>query len=62
MKLHITRRHFVQGGLALGALSTLSGTSLASGKIKVAGVHASPVENAWNSRVHLALNLRPLTG
>lgn len=51
-----TRRRFVQGGLALGALPILGHATRAAAKIKVAGVHASPVENAWNSRVHLALN------
>jgi basic membrane lipoprotein Med (substrate-binding protein (PBP1-ABC) superfamily) len=28
---------------------------MADDKLKVAGIHASPVENAWNSRVHEAL-------
>jgi len=28
---------------------------MTSGKKKVAGIHASPVENAWNSRLHEAL-------
>jgi len=52
----ITRRRFAQGALALGALPILGRATRAADKIKVAGVHASPVENAWNSRVHLALN------
>ena len=56
MNLLTTRRRFVQGGLALGVLPMLSGTARTADKIKVAGVHASPVENAWNSRIHLALN------
>ena len=56
MKLLTTRRRFVQGGMALGVLPMLSSTARTADKIKVAGVHASPVENAWNSRIHLALN------
>lgn len=47
-----TRRHVLIGGAATLALPTLlraQGTPL-----RVAAVHASPVENAWNSRVHLA--------
>ncbi|ODN70878.1 Purine-binding protein precursor [Methylobrevis pamukkalensis] len=32
-----------------------SAEGFAADKIKVAGVHSSPVENAWNSRVHEAL-------
>jgi basic membrane lipoprotein Med (substrate-binding protein (PBP1-ABC) superfamily) len=56
MNPYMSRRCFVQGGLTLGALSMLPESARATTKIKVAGVHASPVENAWNSRVHLALN------
>ena len=51
-----SRRSLLKGTMALGMLPILSGTLLAATKVKVAGVHASPVENAWNSRVHLALN------
>ena len=51
-----TRRRFVQGSMALGVLPMLPRTARAATKIKVAGVHASPVENAWNSRIHLALD------
>jgi basic membrane lipoprotein Med (substrate-binding protein (PBP1-ABC) superfamily) len=51
-----SRRRFVQGGAAIGLLPILPFAARAAEKIKVAGVHASPVENAWNSRIHLALN------
>jgi basic membrane lipoprotein Med (substrate-binding protein (PBP1-ABC) superfamily) len=56
MSTPINRRHFVMAGAALGALPLLSRSAFASTKIKVAGVHASPVENAWNSCIHGALN------
>jgi basic membrane lipoprotein Med (substrate-binding protein (PBP1-ABC) superfamily) len=51
--LRTNRRHLLMGAAATMALPTLlraQGTP-----VRVAGVHASPVENAWNSRVHLAL-------
>ena len=55
----MTRRGVLASGAALGAglAVTLSGTRavLADTPLKVAGIHASPVENAWNSRLHEAL-------
>jgi basic membrane protein A and related proteins len=56
MSLRLTRRHVLAGSaLALGA-AALGRPALAQAtKPKVAGVHASPVENAWNSRLHAAL-------
>lgn len=56
MSISISRRAVMQGTVALSALPMLGRRAFAADKIKVAGVHASPVENAWNSRVHLALN------
>ena len=56
MNSSTSRRSLLKGSLALGMLPILSGNLQAATKIKVAGVHASPVENAWNSRIHLALN------
>lgn len=50
-----TRRRFLATTAALGALPLGARPARAADKIKVAGVHASPVENAWNSRVHEAL-------
>ena len=55
MMLHPTRRRLLVGGAALLALPTLASRAAAQGTpVRVAAVHASPVENAWNSRVHLA--------
>src|SRR6185312_1891848 len=52
--MEITRRRVVTttagGILAAGLRPAFSQT-----KVKVAGAHASPVENAWNSRLHDAL-------
>jgi basic membrane protein A len=52
----ISRRHLLVGSM-VGATSLATGSyGFAQGaKIKVAGVHASPVENAWNSRLHEAM-------
>ena len=59
----MTRRSVLKGapatGAVLGAGLTMTlaghGTALAADVLKVAGIHASPVENAWNSRLHEAL-------
>ena len=56
-RFHITRRTLLSTGAALGA-TTLAAPSIlrAQGSIpKVAGIHASPVENAWNSVLHAAM-------
>jgi basic membrane lipoprotein Med (substrate-binding protein (PBP1-ABC) superfamily) len=50
----ISRRSVVASGIALG-LSGLAPLARASAPMKVAGIHASPVENAWNSCLHKAL-------
>ncbi|RVJ57929.1 BMP family protein [Sinorhizobium meliloti] len=52
--LMISRRNVLASGLVLG-VSALAPAVRASAPIKVAGVHASPVENAWNSVLHKAL-------
>ena len=51
-----TMRRRILSGLAAGAaLPWLSNAALAAGpRIKVAGLHSDPVENAWNSRIHEA--------
>ena len=50
----ITRRGFVEASTAvLSVLATRAG--FAAEKLKVACVHASPIENAWNSVLHSAL-------
>ena len=53
-ELRLSRRAVLASGLALGAVA-LSPAARAAGPMKVAGIHASPVENAWNSVLHKAL-------
>jgi basic membrane protein A len=54
MALRISRREFV--GVSAAAIATLGARAAnAADKIKVACVHASPIENAWNSVLHSAL-------
>jgi basic membrane lipoprotein Med (substrate-binding protein (PBP1-ABC) superfamily) len=53
-RLHVSRRTVIASGLALGA-SGFAPLARAAGPLKVAGIHASPVENAWNSCLHSAL-------
>jgi basic membrane protein A and related proteins len=50
----VSRRAVIVSGIALG-VSTLAPMARAAAPIKVAGIHASPVENAWNSCLHAAL-------
>lgn len=52
--LVISRRTVLASGLALGASAFISPLRAAE-VIKVAGIHGSPVENAWNSILHKAL-------
>ena len=52
--MRITRRGLVIA-TAGGILATGFRRAVAQTKLKVAGAHASPVENAWNSRLHDAL-------
>jgi basic membrane protein A len=49
------RRNLIVFSAALAATALVSPFAVAQEKLKVAGLHASPVENAWNSRVHEAL-------
>ena len=53
MKMFLTRRHVI--AMAASILPMLAVPAFAADTIKVAGIHASPVENAWNSRIHEAL-------
>lgn len=55
MHATFTRRRVLAAGAALGALPLFGRMASAAEPLKVAGVHNSPVENAWNSRVHEAL-------
>jgi basic membrane lipoprotein Med (substrate-binding protein (PBP1-ABC) superfamily) len=50
----MSRRNVLASGLALG-VSAFAPAVRASAPMKVAGIHASPVENAWNSVLHKAL-------
>ena len=50
-----TRRSVLVMSAALGATAFTTSVFAAEEKLKVAGIHASPVENAWNSRLHEAL-------
>lgn len=50
----VSRRLVLASGLAFGA-SAFTPMARAAGPIKVAGIHGSPVENAWNSVLHKAL-------
>ncbi len=50
----ISRRAMIASGIALG-VSSLAPLARAAAPLKVAGIHASPVENAWNSCLHKAL-------
>ncbi|KQT85623.1 BMP family protein [Aurantimonas sp. Leaf443] len=52
----ISRRTLLAAGGAAGLALALPGRlASAAETVKVAGIHASPVENAWNSRLHEAL-------
>ena len=52
-KLH--RRGFLKSGAATAGLILAAPAAIGQTLIKVAGIHASPVENAWNSRLHAAM-------
>ena len=52
--INVSRRLVLASGVVLGA-STLIPRAFAVEPIKVAGIHGSPVENAWNSVLHKAL-------
>lgn len=54
MSISTMKRRIMTLGVMLFAMSTASGL-MAQDLIKVAGIHASPVENAWNSRLHEAM-------
>lgn len=55
MTISTTRRSVLIGAAATLALPAYISRVKAEAPLAVAGVHASPVENAWNSRVHLAM-------
>ena len=49
-----SRRSFLAGAAGLAALALRPAPGQAR-RIKVAGIHTVPVENAWNSRLHAAM-------
>lgn len=51
----LTRRSVLAMSAAFGVTAISTRVFAAEEKLKVAGIHASPVENAWNSRLHEAL-------
>ncbi len=53
MNYSLTRRLFLAASLCV--LPALASPAFSAEKLKVAGIHASPIENAWNSRIHEAL-------
>lgn len=55
MSFKITRRTALLGAASTLAMPAILRNAYAMDAVKVAGVHNSPVENAWNSRIHLAL-------
>ncbi|WP_027134942.1 BMP family protein [Geminicoccus roseus] len=54
MPVSITRRSLVAASALVPALSLIR-PAAGQEKLKVAGIHTVPVENAWNSRLHQAL-------
>ena len=54
MDHRLSRRAVLASGLALGVGGLILPVRAAT-PLKVAGIHASPVENAWNSCLHKAL-------
>lgn len=53
--LRLSRRLILQSGALFGATAFAPALLRASTPVKVAGIHGSPVENAWNSVLHKAL-------
>ncbi len=62
MKLVTSRRQILVGAAATLALPAYIRRANAQTALKVAGVHMSPVENAWNSRIHLAFQEAAASG
>ena len=62
MTLTASRRQLLLGAAATLALPAYIRRVNAQTAIKVAAVHASPVENAWNSRIHSAFQAAAADG
>ncbi|WP_158967292.1 BMP family protein [Chachezhania sediminis] len=55
-RLYLPRRTFLKGTAAAAGTTLFAPSVLrAQTKLTVAGLHSSPVENAWNSRLHQAM-------
>jgi basic membrane lipoprotein Med (substrate-binding protein (PBP1-ABC) superfamily) len=61
MPLPLHRRSLLVASAAAG-VTLAAQRANAQGKLKVAGIHASPVENAWNSRLHEAMQAAAKAG
>lgn len=55
IKTRLHRRTFLKTGAATAGVMLAAPAATGQTKIKVAGIHSSPVENAWNSRLHAAM-------
>ena len=62
MSISTTRRHLLAGAAASLALPAFLRKANAAEPLKVAAIHASPVENAWNSRIHSAMQAAAADG
>lgn len=62
MTFSSSRRTLLIGAAATLALPAYIRRVNAQTAIKVAGIHASPVENAWNSRIHAAMQAAAADG
>jgi len=62
MPFSISRRQLLAGAAATATLPYFIRAAQAAGPVKVAGIHASPVENAWNSRIHAAMQAAAADG
>jgi len=62
MNFTTNRRNLMIGAAATLALPAYIRGAYAQSVIRIAGVHGSPVENAWNSRIHLALQEASASG
>jgi basic membrane protein A len=62
MNFATNRRNLMIGAAAALALPAYIRGANAQSVIRIAGVHGSPVENAWNSRIHLAFREAAASG
>jgi len=52
----LTRRHLLAGIASVAAMTTLAGgVAQAAGKLKVAAVFSTPIEEPWDNQIHVAL-------